>query len=236
MTARDRERGLSRSRGSGPRAERSSAWSRRRPASRSSGRRSRQRAPGVPRVPEPPAVRRGAVAPDAGRHASSDRRSAAASVRVRASPIGQRMRVDGHVRRAASCEQDITLWDGIARVDFATLLDGFAGHDRLFRVRFGAAGRGGDVRVRGRQRGRGRGRSATPTSMSARSPFTLDNPAYDWFGLSATARVELTDRRRAAGEPYAAQSDGRGGGDRPDDPSLDEARPGADRRPGPHGA
>ena len=103
----------------------------------------------------------------------------------------------GPVRRAAELEQEIILWEGVDRVDFTTRIARLPGPGRLFRVRFPVAGRG---------RRRPSPRSATrswaapfgfPNVDVGEVPFTLDHPAYDWFGLSATARVALTGRRRA---------------------------------------
>jgi hypothetical protein len=117
------------------------------------------------------------------------------------SQIGRRVRVNS---RLAGCEieQRITLWDDIDRVEFVTHVDRFAGRDTLFRVRFGAGVEGATSvsevgnAVVGRPFG-------FPNADVREHPFTLDHPAYDWFGLSSTARIELVDpgaadQRRAA--------------------------------------
>jgi alpha-mannosidase len=110
-------------------------------------------------------------------------------VTVEASPIGQRIRVEGsfdEVRRA----DEIRLWAGIDRVELTTTLHDYRGHDRLFRVRFPVAVEGGAPvsetgnAVVGRPFGR-------PNIDTAEVPFTLDHPAFNWFALGATARVAL---------------------------------------------
>ena len=106
-----------------------------------------------------------------------------------ASPIGQRIRVEGsfdEVRRAG----EIRLWAGVDRVELTTTLHDYRGQDRLFRVRFPAAVEGGAPvsetgnAVVGRPFGR-------PNVDTAEVPFTLDHPAYNWFALGTTARVAL---------------------------------------------
>jgi alpha-mannosidase len=127
-----------------------------------------------------------------------------AHVRAERSAIGTRLRV---VRLFEGCQmqQDIVLYEGIDRVGFATRLDGYDGNDVLFRIRFGADVDGaasvsevGDATV-----GRGFG---FPTVDVSRLPFTLDNPAYNWFALSTTARIELTGEGAPAGHPRAARA------------------------------
>ena len=123
-------------------------------------------------------------------------------IRVEESPIGRRIRVDGpfdECRRS----QEIVLWDGVDRVELTTRLDDYVGQDRLFRVRFAAAVDGGAPvsEVGNAVVGRGFG---FPNVDVAEVPFTLDNPAYNWFALGATARVVLLD-------PGASGDDIRGG-------------------------
>ena len=127
-----------------------------------------------------------------------------ASVWVEGSPIGQRVVVE---RQFQDCrlEQEIILWDGVARVDLTTRLHDYRGQDRLFRIRFPVAVDGGAPisEVGNAVVGRGFG---TPNVDVGDVPFTLDNPAYDWFGLGATARVALRDAD--GGEPYASTAIG----------------------------
>ena len=137
------------------------------------------------------------------------------------SPIGRRLRVEapfeGCVRR-----QDIVLWDGLDRVELTTTIDDYRGQDRLFRVRFPASVAGGRPvfetgnAVVGRPFG-------TPNVDVAKVPFTLDNPAYNWFGLGSTARVELIDPDAGdAARPYASAALGVGEIVVPDEPALDD--------------
>ena len=141
-----------------------------------------------------------------------------ASVWVEGSPIGQRVVVE---RQFQDCrlEQEIILWDGVARVDLTTRLHDYRGQDRLFRIRFPVAVDGGAPisEVGNAVVGRGFG---TPNVDVGDVPFTLDNPAYDWFGLGATARVALRDAD--GGEPYASTAIGIAELIVPHDPSLDD--------------
>ncbi|WP_405150006.1 NEW3 domain-containing protein [Sphaerisporangium sp. NBC_01403] len=111
----------------------------------------------------------------------------ARSVLAETSPLGQRVTVTGALGPIAYT-QVITLWHGVARVDCATHIDGFDGADELLRLRWPCAVTGakpvsevGHAVV---------GRSfAHPDVDAARHPWTLDNPAHQWFGLSSAARI-----------------------------------------------
>ncbi|SDJ01995.1 glycoside hydrolase family 38 C-terminal domain-containing protein [Nonomuraea jiangxiensis] len=113
----------------------------------------------------------------------------ATSVAVERSPLGERVTVTGSVGPLAYT-QVITLWRGVDRVDCATHVDRFDGADKLVRLRWPCAVPGarpvsevGHAVV---------GRSfAFPDVDTARHPWTLDNPAHQWFGLSSAARVAL---------------------------------------------
>jgi alpha-mannosidase len=121
-----------------------------------------------------------------------------ARVIVEESPIGRRIRITGPF---AECrrEQEIVLWHGLERLEFTTRIHDFVGQDQLFRARFETAIEGGmpisevGNAVIGRPFG-------FPNVDVAAAPFTLDNPAYNWFGLGATARVSLV------GEPQGERS------------------------------
>ncbi|HEU4572650.1 MAG TPA: glycoside hydrolase family 38 C-terminal domain-containing protein [Candidatus Limnocylindrales bacterium] len=110
-----------------------------------------------------------------------------ATVAALESPVGRRVVVEGPF---ADCRRrhEVTLWDGVERIELTTRLDGYDGHDRLFRVRFAGAVEGGRSvsevgnAVVGRPFGR-------PNVDVGEVPFTLDNPAYNWFGLGSTARI-----------------------------------------------
>jgi alpha-mannosidase len=114
-----------------------------------------------------------------------------AEITVEASPIGQRIRVEGPFE-ACVRHQEIRLWTDVDRVEMTTSVHQYNGHDRLFRVRFPVAIDGGTAisevgnAVVGRPFG-------TPNVDVAEVPFTLDHPAYNWFALGATARVALID-------------------------------------------
>jgi alpha-mannosidase len=126
-----------------------------------------------------------------------------ASVQAYRGPLGQRLIVRGHIGDVLRYTQILTLWDGVARVDCQTTIDEFTGEDRLLRLRWPCPVPGalpvsevGDA-VIGRGFGlmhKGGGESAVD---SARHPWTLDNPAYGWFGVSSAARVRVGDEMRA---------------------------------------
>ncbi|WP_049566730.1 NEW3 domain-containing protein [Nonomuraea sp. SBT364] len=115
--------------------------------------------------------------------------SPALSVRAQSCPAGQRLVVRGHLGEVAY-EQVVTLWAGSDRVDCVTRVLDHSGADRLLRVRFPAAVEGAlpVSDVAGAVVGRG---FALPDVDSAEHPWTLDNPAGTWFGLSSTVRVDL---------------------------------------------
>ena len=89
----------------------------------------------------------------------------------------------------------------MARVDCRTTIDDFTGEDRLLRLRWPCPVPGampvsevGDAVV-------GRGFALLhdgPESVdTAQHLWTLDNPAYGWFGLSSAARIRIGDDVRA---------------------------------------
>ncbi|QUR66371.1 NEW3 domain-containing protein [Mycobacterium spongiae] len=124
-----------------------------------------------------------------------------ASVRAYHGPLGQRLVVAGRIDTVLSYTQTLTLWHGVARVDCRTTIDGFTGSDRLLRLRWPCPVPGampvsevGDAVV-------GRGFALLhdgPESVdTAQHLWTLDNPAYGWFGLSSAMRVRVGDAVRA---------------------------------------
>jgi hypothetical protein len=123
-------------------------------------------------------------------------------VTVETSPIGRRIRVAGAFE-ACHRTQEVTLWDGIERIELVTTLDGYDGHDTLFRVRFPVSVDGGMpiAEVGNSVVGRPFG---MPNVDVAETPFTLDHPAYNWFGLGATARVSLVDGGKGSERASAA--------------------------------
>jgi alpha-mannosidase len=134
------------------------------------------------------------------------------TVRVEASPIGRRIVA---VTRLAGMRitQEVTLWDGVERIDFRTHTDGSIGQDHLLRVRF-------DLNLPGALPVSEVGFAAIgrsfgfPDSDTAQDLYTLDSPAHTWAGLSATARIALhhPDGRRevhaiGVAEVVAAESE-----------------------------
>ncbi|MEU8384131.1 NEW3 domain-containing protein [Streptosporangium sp. NPDC048865] len=107
------------------------------------------------------------------------------------SAAGRRVTVTGAVG-PLTYTQVVTLWHGVDRVDCVTHVDTFDGDDKLVRLRWPCAVAGAlpvsevGHAVVGRP-------FAHPDVDAARHPWTLDNPAYQWFGLSSAARVALRD-------------------------------------------
>ena len=99
-------------------------------------------------------------------------------------------------------KQTLTLWHDVARVECRTTVDEFTGADRLLRLRWPCPVPGampvsevGDAVI-----GRGFGlmhEGGESAVDSAIHPWTLDNPAYGWFGLSSAVRVRVGDAVRA---------------------------------------
>jgi alpha-mannosidase len=109
--------------------------------------------------------------------------------------LGQRLVVRGRIEGLLHYTQTLTLWDGVDRLDCRTVIDEFSGADRLVRLRWPMAVPGampvsevGDAVV-----GRGFALIHEPGSEhsvdTAAHPWTLENPAYGWFGLSSAARI-----------------------------------------------
>jgi alpha-mannosidase len=124
---------------------------------------------------------------------------APAEVRAYQGPLGQRLVVHGRIGTLLRYTQTLTLWRGVPRVDCRTTIHEFTGEDRLLRLRWPCPVPGampvsevGDAVV-------GRGFAllhsaceSGPRSVdSAEHLWTLDNPAYGWFGLSSAVRVRV---------------------------------------------
>lgn len=120
-----------------------------------------------------------------------------AQVRAYRCPLGQRLVVRGRIGTVLRYTQTLTLWNGVPRVDCRTTVDGFTGEDRLLRLRWPCPVPGampvsevGDAVVgRGFALLHSPGESGRGSVDTADHPWTLDNPAYGWFGLSSAARV-----------------------------------------------
>jgi alpha-mannosidase len=119
---------------------------------------------------------------------------APAQVQAYRGPLGERLVVSGRIGTLLRYTQTLTLWRGVDRVDCRTRIDEFTGEDRLLRLRWPCPVPGampvsevGDAVV-----GRGFALLHDDSGASvdtAQHPWTLDNPAYGWFGLSANVRV-----------------------------------------------
>lgn len=130
---------------------------------------------------------------------------AADSVQAYRSPLGERIVVRGSVGDELRYRQVLTLWHGIDRVDCRTTVEEFTGADKLLRLRWPCPVPGalpvsevGDAVV-----GRGFGllhdhaSGADRAVDTAEHPWTLDNPAHGWFGLSSAVRVRVGRHTRA---------------------------------------
>jgi alpha-mannosidase len=147
--------------------------------------------------PEHPKFKEGPwhLVPSGGRTYARDGR---ASVQAERSALGQRLVVSGSVG-PVRYTQVVTLVEGLERVELRTRIDEFTGRDKLVRVRFPSPVPGalpvsevGDAVI-------GRGFGLIDVD-SAEHPWTLDNPAYTWIGLSSTARVSVTGNGDAPAE------------------------------------
>jgi alpha-mannosidase len=118
--------------------------------------------------------------------------SVAARVRAERCPAGSRL-VASFALDGLDVTQETVLWDGAQRVEFRTHVDSYSGHDRLVRVRFPADVPGGLPVYQTATAVIGRPFGAVDVD-SADHWYTLDNPAYQWFGLGSTARVRTGER------------------------------------------
>jgi alpha-mannosidase len=113
--------------------------------------------------------------------------SVPAAVRAERCPAGSRL-VASFTLDGLEVTQETVLWENAERVEFRTHVDGYRQKDRLLRVRFPADVPGGLPVYQTATAVIGRSFGATDVD-SADHWYTLDNPAYQWFGLSSTARV-----------------------------------------------
>jgi len=126
--------------------------------------------------------------------------SVPATVRHERCDIGSRL-VASFTLDGLEVTQETVLWDHAERVEFRTHVDGYAGHDRMLRVRFPADVPGGLPVYQTATAVIGRSFGVVDVD-SADHWYTLDNPAHQWFGLGSTARV------RAGGRSGPAQAIG----------------------------
>jgi alpha-mannosidase len=113
--------------------------------------------------------------------------SVPAAVRQERCPAGSRL-VATFTLDGLTVTQETVLWDGADRVEFRTHVDGYAGRDRLLRVRFPAGVPGGLPVYQTATAVIGRSFGVVDVD-SADTWYTLDNPAHQWFGLGSAARV-----------------------------------------------
>ena len=119
--------------------------------------------------------------------------AAPASVRRQRSALGERLIIEGTVPgEGFSYRQVATLWRGSRRLELRTEIHGWEGRDRLLRLRFPTvlAGASPVSAVGGAVVARGFGLIDVD---SAEAPWTLDNPAAEWFGLSTALVVEAVE-------------------------------------------
>jgi alpha-mannosidase len=119
--------------------------------------------------------------------------STSAAVQAYRGPLGERLVVEGRIDGVLRYIQTLTLWRGVDRIDCRTVIDEFSGSDRLLQLRWSCPVAGGmpvsEVGDAVVGRGFGLLQSGAGAVDSAKHPWTLDNPAYGWFGLSQTARI-----------------------------------------------
>lgn len=121
----------------------------------------------------------------------------ARSVRAYRSELGERIVVTGEIPGLLCYTQVLTLWRGIDRLDCRTTVDDFLGEDRLLRLRWPCPIPGAMPvsEVGNAVIGRGFGLLHPPGSPesvdTAVFPYTLDNPAHGWFGLSSAVRIRF---------------------------------------------
>ncbi|MUL44739.1 alpha-mannosidase [Mycobacterium sp. CBMA293] len=121
------------------------------------------------------------------------------SVRAYRCALGERLVITGRIGDTLHYTQTITLWHGVDRVDCRTVVEQFTGADKLLRLRWPCPVPGampvsevGDA-VIGRGFGLLHQRDSHDAVDTADHPYTLDNPAYGWFGLSSAVQVRVRD-------------------------------------------
>lgn len=137
-----------------------------------------------------------------------------AQVQAQRCALGERLIVHGAIDGLLRYTQTLTLLRGVDRVDCRTTIDEFTGEDRLLRLRWPCPVPGampvsevGDA-VIGRGFGLMHDHDHGHAVDSATHPYTLDNPAYGWFGLSSAVRIRVGDDVRAVAVAEVVAPDG----------------------------
>jgi alpha-mannosidase len=117
-------------------------------------------------------------------------RSAGRPARVRreTSALGERLIAEGELEGFAY-RQTTTLYHGLPRLELRTEIHGWDLADRLLRLRFPTSLVGGTPISAVGDAVIGRGFALIEDVDSATAPWTLDNPAAEWFGLGANLVV-----------------------------------------------
>ena len=119
-----------------------------------------------------------------------------AAVHRERSVLGERLVVDGSLA-GFRYRQVATLWNGIRRMELRTEIHDWRVEDHLLRLRFPTTLAGGTPVSAVGDAVVARGFGLIDVD-AAEAPWTLDNPAAEWFGLSTTLLVEAVE----AGRPY----------------------------------
>jgi hypothetical protein len=132
-------------------------------------------------------------------------RSQVASVRAERSALGERLVIEGSLglRAPFSYRQVVTLWRGLRRAELRSEVHGWSGQDELLRLRFPTCLEGATPVSAVGYATVGRGFALIDVD-AAEHPWTLDNPAAEWFGLSTTLVVEVSDGGQAFHERAVA--------------------------------
>ena len=126
-----------------------------------------------------------------------------ASVRAYRSALGERLVIRGTVGDVLRYTQTLTLVHGMDRLDCRVTVDDFTGADRLVRLRWPCPVPGAlpvsevGHAVVGRGFGLMHDGSLHRAVDTAEHPWTLDNPAHGFFGLSSCVRLRIGSETRA---------------------------------------
>jgi hypothetical protein len=125
--------------------------------------------------------------------------SGATPARVRAtrSPLGERLLVHGSIEHDGAIEvryvNELTLWNGLDRLDTTIQTDDVDGCDHLIRVRWPVGATGTTPVFETAEATVGRSPAFVDVD-AAEHPWTLDTPTHGWFGTSVTCRIDVRHR------------------------------------------